>query len=268
MPIVCLVPLWGLLALVMLEIRTRGRQDVYEEVSIEKLKINDAIHRSILMEEDPIEDRVVPLGEALLINDPLTRRELMMEVMYANPDDYVQQLKEARTNDDTEVVHYAVTALAELQKEYDLQFQELDWKMKNDPDDDEIIDSYLKLLDQYLQSGIAEGNDRMLKLRSYSSMLERKINRHPDRLSLWREKAAADLKTGAYDEARQGIEHILQQWDRNEAGYLLMIQYYSAVQDRRGIEQILQMVTRKNIYLTPEGRGQIRFWQEERGSDI
>ena len=94
MPIVCLVPLWGLLALLFLEIRTRGRQDIYEEVGIEKLKINDAIHRSILMEEDPIEDRVVPLEEALLINDPLTRRELMMEVMYANPDDYVKQLKE------------------------------------------------------------------------------------------------------------------------------------------------------------------------------
>ena len=62
MPIVCLVPLWGLLALLFLEIRTRGRQDIYEEVGIEKLKINDAIHRSILMEEDPIEDRVVTSG--------------------------------------------------------------------------------------------------------------------------------------------------------------------------------------------------------------
>ena len=36
MPIVCLVPLWGLLALLFLEIRTRGRQDIYEEVGIEK----------------------------------------------------------------------------------------------------------------------------------------------------------------------------------------------------------------------------------------
>ena len=192
----------------------------------------------------------------------------MMEVMYANPDDYVKQLKEARTNDDTEVVHYAVTALAELQKEYDLQFQELDWELENDPDNDDITDRYLKLLDQYLESGIAEGNERILKLRSYSGMLEKKLKNHPDRLPLWREKAVTDLRIGEYDEARQEIEHIMREWDRNEAGYLLMIQYYSAVQSRRGIEQILETITRKNIYLTPEGRSQIRFWQEEGRNSI
>ena len=56
-----------------------------------------------------------------------------MEVMYADPNDYVEQLKEARENDDTEVVHYAVTALAELQKDYETKFQKLEWRLHKDP---------------------------------------------------------------------------------------------------------------------------------------
>lgn len=263
MPLVCLVPVWGIVSMIFLEVRDRGRQEIHEEVGIEKLKINDEIYRSILMEEDPSEERVVPLEEALLINNPSTRRALMMEVMYSNPDDYVKQLKEARTNDDTEVVHYAVTALVESQKEYDFKFQELDWELENNPDDDEVTDKYIKLLNQYLDSGIAEGNDMDIKLRTYSEMLERKLKRTPERRSLWREKAKTDLKIKEYGDALEEIQYIIRNWDREETGYLLLLQYYSALKDRRGIDEVLGQIDRKNIHLTPQGRGEVSFWKKK-----
>ncbi len=263
MPVVYLVPLWGVIALLLLEIRSRGHGEVNEEVGIEKLKINDEVYRSILMDEDPMENRVVPLGEALLINDPSTRRELMMEVMYSRPDDYVEQLKEARMNDDTEVVHYAVTALAELQKEYELQFQELDWKLENDPDNEELLDEYIVLLNRYLDSGIAEANDMDIKLRAYSDMLERKLKKAPDRLPLWKEKVNTDIRIREYEAAEEEIQYILEKWDKNEAGYLLMLRYYSATQSRRGIDRVIEQIRRKKIHLTPQGRREIGFWMKE-----
>lgn len=263
MPIVCLVPLWGVVGLLILEIRSRGHGEINEEVGIEKLKINDEIYRSILMDEDPIENRVVPLEEALLINDPTTRRELMMEIMYSRPDDYVEQLKEARMNDDTEVVHYAVTALAELQKEYDLQFQELDWKMENDPDDEELVDKYITLLNRYLDSGIAEANDMDIKLRAYSDMLDRKLKKTPDKLILWKEKVNTDIRIREYETAYEEIQHIIEKWDKSETGYLLLIRYYSATQSRGGIDRAIAQIRRKRIHLTPQGRREIGFWLKE-----
>lgn len=264
MPLICLVPVWGMAGAVILEFRSRGKRQINEEVGIEKLKINDEIYRSIIMEEDPVEDRVVPLEEALLINDSITRRELMMEVMYGNPDDYVTQLKEARMNDDTEVVHYAVTALAELQKEYDLQFQELDWELEKNPDDDEITDRYVRLLNRYLESGIAEGNDLDIKLRSYSEMLERKIKKAPERIMLRKEKARTDLKIGEYEAAYEQIRYMMDRWDQSETGYLLMLQYYSATGNRRGIDRTLDLIKRKKVYLTPQGRRTIGFWENDK----
>ena len=258
-----MVPVWGVAAMLVLEIRTRGDQTVTEEVGIEKLKINDAVYKSILVEDDPMEDQVVPLEEALLINSPVTRRELMMEVMYADPNDYVEQLKEARMNDDTEVVHYAVTALAELQKKYELQFQELEWRLSQDADDGDVIDEYLKVLDRYLSSGIAEGNDRKLKRKIYSRMLGEKLRRKPEKLSLWSEKARTDLEIGAYEEARREIAHILSKWKDQEDGYLLQIQYCAAKKDRQGIDKMLCLIKEREIYLTSKGRKELAFWSEE-----
>lgn len=265
MPMVFLVPLWGLFVMLLLEFRTRDQKPEHTEVGIEKLKVNDFVHRSILVEENPAEERIVPLEEALLINKSGTRRELMMEIMYDDPNDYVNLLKEARMNDDTEVVHYAVTALAELQKEYDLQFQELEWKMEQDPGNERLADEYLQLLNQYLNSGIAEGNDRKLKLQTYSNILEKKISLEPQNMNYRREKVQVDLMTGNHMDMYRDIEYIIRNWPGNETGYLLMLQYFSLAKNREGMEKVMELINKKNIYLTPDGRRQIRFWQDKEG---
>lgn len=265
MPMVFLVPVWGIFVMLLLEFRTRDKKPENKEVGIEKLKVKDFVHRSILVTENPVEERIVPLEEALLINNPGTRRQLMMEIMYDDPNDYVNLLKEARMNDDTEVVHYAVTALTELQKEYDLQFQELDWKIEQDPDNDGLLDKYFRLLKQYLSSGIAEGNDRKLKLSTYSDILDKKIKAEPERLEYRKEKVQVDLKTENYTGMYQDITYIIRHWPANEAGYLLMMQYFSLVKNREGMRRVMELIERKQIYLTPDGRRQIKFWQNEEG---
>lgn len=259
-----LIPIWGIGCLLVLEIRSRGRQEAYQEVGIEKLKINDEIHRSILMEEDHAEGLVVPLEEAFLINDSDTRRGLMMEVMYSNPDDYVSQLQEARMNDDTEVVHYAVTALVELQKDYDLQFQKLDRELARYPDDRKLVNAYLELLEHYLESGLLEGNARNLRLRSYSELLQKKLEGNGAILPLYLKKIETDLKLGEYETAYQEIQQVLQQWPKDERGYLCLIQYYSQVKNREGIDRVLWQIERKHIYLSPKGRAVRQFWDKSR----
>ena len=67
-----------------------------KEVGIEKLKINDEIHRSILMEEDPAKNLMVPLQEALLMNDENTRRELIMDILYHDTGEYVGGFAEGK----------------------------------------------------------------------------------------------------------------------------------------------------------------------------
>ena len=56
---------------------------------------------------------MVPLEDALILDSPVQRRSLILNVLNDEPADYLDVLKEAQHNDDGEVVHYATTALAE-----------------------------------------------------------------------------------------------------------------------------------------------------------
>lgn len=262
MSIAVMVPVWGILCLLVQEIRARVHADDHIEVGIEGLTINDEIHRSILMDEDENAGNVVPLEEALLVNDASTRRGLMMEVMYADPGDYVPQLQTARMNDDTEVVHYAVTALVELRREYDLEFQRLDRLMALDPEDSSLQNEAIALTERYLSSGLLEGNAQTAQLRSYSDLLERRLEKF-ESASLWARKVEADLKLGEYGKAEQGIRRMLGQWPRDERGYLFLVRYYALNRDRAGIDRALHLMREKDVYLSPNGRAEVMFWGGE-----
>ena len=262
MSIVVLVPVWGVLCLLIQELRDRFRPDPTKEVDIDKLTVNDEIHRSILMDESAGADAVVPLEEALLVNDVSTRRGLMMEIMYADPGDYVSQLQAARMNDDTEVVHYAVTALVELQKEYDLQFQRLERMMALDPEDEVTLNEAISLSERYLSSGLLEGNARTMQLRSYDDLLARRLEKG-ESASLWGRKVDADLSLGEFAEAARGIQRMLEQWPQDERGYLYLISYYAQEKDRSGIDRVLQMIRERHVYLSPNGRSVVKFWTED-----
>lgn len=57
--------------------------------------------------------------------EPGVRRELIMDVLNDDPEEYMDLLKQARMNEDVEVVHYAITAMVELSKEYDFCLQKM-----------------------------------------------------------------------------------------------------------------------------------------------
>lgn len=253
------VPVWGMAALIVLEWHTRRKKLVFREVDVDRLLINDEIHRSILMDEDELSERVVPLGEAFVVNDAATQRELMMDVMYSNPSDYVAQLQEARMNDDTEVVHYAVTALVEMQKDYDLEFQRLDRQLALHPEDDATLNEYLSVTERYLGSGLISGSARAMTLRNFSNLLAKKLQKN-ESASLWAKKIDADLSSGDYEAAYEGINRVLQQWPRDERGYLFLLRYHALVRDSAGIKRVLEMIRKRGVFLSPEGRSTVAFW--------
>ena len=46
-----------------------------------------------------------------------------MDILNDDPSKYIELLEKARMNEDVEVVHYAITAMVELSKDYDSKLQ-------------------------------------------------------------------------------------------------------------------------------------------------
>lgn len=266
-PIVCLVPVWGFVSLLLLEFDTRRGRKEGVQTGVEKLLIEDDTQKNILAEEDQEHRNVAPINEILAMNDSKTRRSVIMDVLYDDPGGYVEQLQEASVNDDTEVVHYAVTALIELQKEFEQKLLKLERKRKHEPDNQEYREEYFYLVEQYVESGLSEESSLKAYLRIYSGLLEEELQKKGESFSLYRKKARADLKQKEYDSAYQSIRKLIEGWPDRETGYLEQMEYYAALKDRDGIKKTIKEIRDGEVHLSPAGRAAVGFWQRDTEDD-
>lgn len=267
MPLVFFIPVFGFGCLLILEWETRKGKETGKEVGIEKLKINDEIHRSILMEEEPAHDLIVPLQEALLINDASTRRQLIMDILYHDTGEYVEVLNRARMNDDVEVVHYATTAMVELQKDYEekLRKQRLDWERKKDSP--ALYATYRQTLEEYVDSGILEGNMKRNRLLELEELLTYRIdqggNTEEEELSLYRRHFENSISLEEYADSQACADHVMEKWPLMEDGYLMHIRLGILRRERERIRRMLRLIEERRIYLSPEARKTVEFWKDD-----
>ena len=55
-----------------------------------------------------------------------------------------------------EVVHYAITAMVELSKDYDSRLQTMERTYAAAPDDPVVLDEYCDFMENYLRQGLLE----------------------------------------------------------------------------------------------------------------
>ena len=156
-PVMLLVPLWGPLCVLLLHMSNRLTGECSREQMLGKLRINEEIHKNILVADDEGKEAIVPLEEALLVNSPAQKRKLILSVLTDDPAGYYDLLQQARMDNDSEVVHYASTALSQITKEADLKLQKQEQRYASAPDDAAVREEYCDYLESYLESGFVQG---------------------------------------------------------------------------------------------------------------
>lgn len=259
------VPAFGPIAVALLERRLRKGGACTQDLGIEELRVQDAVHRSIPMEQSAVGDAVVPLGEALRINDPLTRRALIMDVLYDGAEGLPGALREARGNDDAEVVHYATTALVELQKTYDARTAQARAAQQADPHDPEAAQRLADVLGDYIASGLLEGGMLVSLRREYDRALRSLLACVPQG-----SQAALAASVHAFDNARalqdastmrEMAEACVRTWPRREEGHLMALGCAVAQRDRAAVDAALAQLRSPDVRLSLRGRAEAVYWE-------
>ena len=267
------VPVFGPVGVALLEARLRDKDAEGQEFDIEELRVNDAVHRSILMEQSTVGSGVVPLREAMLINDSATRRELIMDVLYEGAESQPHALREARGNDDAEVVHYATTALVELQKTFDERMAQARSACKASPEDARAASRLAEVLGDYIASGLLEGSMLDSVRAEYAQALENLLALLPPE-----GEAALDACSHGFDNAlAQGddramaayAERACRTWPRREEGHLMALRLAAHKGSRAGVDEALAALHSDDVRLSVRGRHEMAFWEgvEAAGAD-
>ena len=264
-PVMLLVPLWGPLCVLLLHTSNRLTGGCLREQTLEKLRINDEIYKNILVVGNEDEDTVVPLEEALLVDSPVQKRKLILSVLTDDPAGYYDLLQQARMDNDSEVVHYASTALSQITKEADLKLQKLEQRYAAAPDDAAVLEEYCDYLESYLKDGFVQGRAAEIQRHQLEQLLKKRMENLGGRRSCTLECRLADvqLSLAEYDRAEKTLEDLTARWPQRETPWVLRLQLAAALRDGAAIQKTLRQIEEKEVYLSAKGREIVRFWQGE-----
>ena len=267
LPIMAFVPVFGAVALLFHERALRSDARPCDDFELEELRVNDAVYKSIVVEPATQASEAVPLREALLVNDPATRRRLIMDVLYDDASAQPHALRAARSNDDAEVVHYATTALVELQKTYDDRMQRARAACQTDLRDVEAARNLASVLGAYIESGLLEGMMLTSTRAEYARVLEALlalVSRDGEEALgvCWQAFLNAQAR-GEVGDMERTAEHAVAVWPQREDGYLMRLHTAVAREDRAGIDRALETLQRGDVRVTARGRRDISYWRRD-----
>lgn len=246
------------------------------------------------MTEDDVSE-ILPIEDVLEWGTPVQRRSLLLSVLHTGADPFVRPLRVAGVNDDTEVVHYAVTALVELRSSFAQRIAAMEKRLRERPGDMGTLLASADLDEEYLQSGIPEDTERAELLAHCRGTLEKILQN-----LAWQETAASGLSPDVSRAGnRRGVSPdtpgrfsaavrkssvlrrlgriYLQQKDAAAAerigrllidaspdledGYMFLLDAKVLSRDGQGVRQVIETLRKRGIYLTPAARERLAFWE-------
>lgn len=259
--VVLCLPFWGFLAVMFLHFQVVLKKDDKIEVGVQKMRLDSALYKGIAVEEKKNDDSLVAIEEALLINSPKVRREIIMDVLNDNPAEYVEFLQKAGDNEDPEVVHYAVTAMVEISKENDETLQKLAREYEENPDDINVLSHYCNFLWKVLEQNLLSGQVEIMNRNLYSSLVSKKIERvklPEDYMNYFENEFALEN----YNMAGKILEAADELYGDYEEFILLKLKYYSQLRRADKIKELIADIQSKKVFVSRQVKEAIAFWKD------
>lgn len=257
--VIILLPIFGPLACLVIEYIIMSDRAGRKSLDVDNTIFRDDILWKTLKNYHEKGD-IVPLEEAILINDVKTRRKFMLDTLYDDPSKYLDILMVAKNNDDVETSHYATTSISYIQRSFQLSIQKYAIALEREPDNLELLDDYIGTLGNYVESGLLE--EHLLKnLRIvYSQVLDKKLAKIKDDESTLIEKLKNSIELGDYVSAFGASDLLKEYWPEDEQTWLAAIRVCVDGNDRNRLQETLAEIQLQKINWTKNGMEQISPW--------
>ena len=261
MPIICMVPIAGVVIAICADYDSRHEKVGSKPISLEEIHAGLEDFRMNKPSEVTGENEIVPLEEAMAVNDSDTRRKLVLDILRQDTAAYTQLLLEATMDDDIEVSHYASTALMELQREYELGLQKADAALKEDPDNPQLQMQKMRALEKNMESGLIDEEIKSIYLKQFLETAEAYLQNSPEDMFTMVKIVKYDLELGDYAAANELADKMIARWPNREHVWIAKLETCYKSGDMEGFRSAIARMRADNVYLTPENRKLVEFWE-------
>jgi hypothetical protein len=216
--------------------------------------------RSIFKEDVEKERNVVPIEDALILNENKVRRTMLLNLLKEESIQNIETIKFALENEDSETSHYAATAIMELKRKLLNSMQLLDLQVDENPNDIKVLSTYKEVIKQYINSGFLDEKTLLKNKYNYSTILERLIEIEPNVESYFVEKISCDLTLAEFSTARHYCDLFVRLHPNCEDAYFMDMQIHYLMKNSEGFENSLNQLRSSSVRLSPVGLSKLRFW--------
>ena len=243
-------------------------------VSVFRIKNRDKdlnYYGELLEDENPlfISDTARDLNAAsvtdiLLFNDISSKREVLMDLFRRDSAQYVKELRLALNDDDTEISHYASTALTEIKRKYDNAIISMSRLANDNEDNAEYQIQYAEALFYYIESDILDRSNKTKYQETFcrltESFYEQRLDEHSGmKMELYKAFLLYLRQLGKADKAVEIAENMLTIFE-NDIIFFAVLELYYDLEDREHFFNTVERLKLSRIRLPKEKLASLRFF--------
>lgn len=260
--VVLFLPVFGYLWFFLLWLRRRymerHNEAAYLTCDIQEDKIVNVIIKG-LNEEKAL--NLVPMEEALLLNDNNIKRTMLLDMLKNDMSKYIFLLKTALCNEDTETSHYAATGIVEVKRKLVQSLQE--WKQKYEKTKDkDVLIFYAYALKAYQSSGLQDEVNERKTMAVYQDILKELLEFYSQEEAFFTDRINYEIEAGDFENAGFYCKKFLEAHKQSEKPYLMYLKLFYSLGDKRNFNNMLQTLEGSTLTLSHSTWGIIKFWME------
>jgi|GEM_PF-2211008 len=263
-PIILFIPYLGILLLLLIYLITRfmGKAKKYETEGL--FKETEKMEYISEFDEQKEMD-IIPVEEALIVNEKNIQRSLVMEVAKRDPEGYLENLKRALLSEDTETAHYAASSITELKRGYDKQLADTERAYKRNPASGYTRREYIDTLDDVLKADLTINKIRQKYIDALVETLifdievsEKSPHSSFDMLIEYL------IKTEKYEEAKEWQKKYQQYYSASDRPLRLKLILAFETKDDELFEEAIREVENAKFPITQKTLRMLEFWRGEK----
>lgn len=219
--------------------------------------------RTRMKADEERERDIIPLEEAILVNEKKDLRMVMMNVIKEDIRNSLASITLALDSEDSEASHYAAAVLSDELNKFRLYVQRL-WRQiqEEEPGETECEEILLDYMDNILRQRIFSDHEQRKFVNILTESAESLYGKDPSRLTLERyeEVCLRALEVKEFDRASKWCGRMKEQFPEELSSYTCRLKLSFARQDREDFFETLEALKKSNVVIDNETLELIRIF--------
>lgn len=261
--VVFLIPVFGAAYFIILAVLKKFfHYDSTEELLDYSKYIRSDIQGSLVKSSDINKEiNIISADEALVLNESKIKRKLIIDLVKENSTEHISILKKALENEDTEVSHYAATAITEFKNYYIGTLQQASVKYEKDKTNVDALLDYVSILKNYLDSTLLDATIQRRYKYLYSEKLGELLSLYTSEEKYFIDKINCDIELGDYNSSLEYCSKFSETYNESEAPYIMYMKLYYILKDSNNFKIRLKELEESNLQFTNKTLNIFRFWK-------